>query len=186
MALCIDWNTYVNFKVHFTSATSSDHCKLLNVYASLRKYSRDAVCRYFALGIWPLQQGMLQYDFILQPKHFIVVCMTYVGRSRLTWTFFTKQVYMPESSNSRSFFKIFSFYANVLLACFPKVDLCNLHAFCMSVIPPIIFWMPQPVFIKLDMYIMAPEPISKAYFINPSHQSVSVCVPPYLCYAKAR
>jgi hypothetical protein len=26
------------------------------------------------------------------------------------------------------------------------------------------------------MYIMAPEHISTAYFINPSHQSVSVCV----------
>jgi hypothetical protein len=36
--------------------------------------------------------------------------------------------------------------------------------------------MPKPVFMKLGMYIMAPEPISTAYFINPSHQSVSVCV----------
>jgi hypothetical protein len=26
------------------------------------------------------------------------------------------------------------------------------------------------------MYIMAPDPISTAYFINPSYQSVSVCV----------
>jgi hypothetical protein len=29
---------------------------------------------------------------------------------------------------------------------------------------------------KLGMYIMTPEPISMTYFINPSHQSVSVCV----------
>jgi hypothetical protein len=29
---------------------------------------------------------------------------------------------------------------------------------------------------KLGIYIMAPEPISAAYFINPSLQSVSVCV----------
>jgi hypothetical protein len=29
---------------------------------------------------------------------------------------------------------------------------------------------------KLGMYIMAPEPISTVYFINPSHQSLSVCV----------
>jgi hypothetical protein len=29
---------------------------------------------------------------------------------------------------------------------------------------------------KLRMYIMAPEPISTAYFINPSYQSASVCV----------
>jgi hypothetical protein len=32
--------------------------------------------------------------------------------------------------------------------------------------------MAEPVFLKLGMYIMAPEPISAAYFLNPSHQSV--------------
>jgi hypothetical protein len=31
---------------------------------------------------------------------------------------------------------------------------------------------------KLDVYNMAPESISKAYFINPAHQSVCVCVSP--------
>jgi hypothetical protein len=36
--------------------------------------------------------------------------------------------------------------------------------------------MPEPIFIKLGTYIMAPEPISTAYFINPSRQSVSACV----------
>jgi hypothetical protein len=37
----------------------------------------------------------------------------------------------------------------------------------------------EPMFMKLGMYIMTPEPISTAYFITPSHQSVlSVCVPP--------
>jgi hypothetical protein len=39
------------------------------------------------------------------------------------------------------------------------------------------FRIPGPVFTKLGMYIMAPELISTAYFINPSRQSVSVCVP---------
>jgi hypothetical protein len=34
---------------------------------------------------------------------------------------------------------------------------------------------PRPKFIKLGMYIMASEPISTAYFINPSI-SLSVCV----------
>jgi hypothetical protein len=29
---------------------------------------------------------------------------------------------------------------------------------------------------KLGMYIMAPEPISTAYVINPSHQSVCIYV----------
>jgi hypothetical protein len=34
--------------------------------------------------------------------------------------------------------------------------------------------MPEPILTKLGMYIMAPEPISTPYFINPSHQSVCV------------
>jgi hypothetical protein len=53
----------------------------------------------------------------------------------------------------------------------------------LSVYPPPhqIFKMDEPIFMKLGMYFMAPEPISTAYFINPSHQSVSVCVSPYRC-----
>jgi starvation-inducible outer membrane lipoprotein len=38
--------------------------------------------------------------------------------------------------------------------------------------------MPAVIFIKLGICIMAPEPISKEYFINPSHQSVSLYVYP--------
>jgi hypothetical protein len=45
---------------------------------------------------------------------------------------------------------------------------------CVS--PPLNFWMPEPIFIKLGMYIMATEPIWTAYILNPSHHSVSVCV----------
>jgi hypothetical protein len=42
--------------------------------------------------------------------------------------------------------------------------------------------MPKPVFMKPGMYIMAHEPISTAYFINPTHQSVClhVCPPSFL------
>jgi hypothetical protein len=43
-------------------------------------------------------------------------------------------------------------------------------------IPPINFRMPEPVFMKLGMYIMAPEHISMVYFINPSHQTVCLYV----------
>jgi hypothetical protein len=39
-------------------------------------------------------------------------------------------------------------------------------------IPSVNFWMAEPDFIKLGMYIIEREPISTAYFINPSHQSV--------------
>jgi hypothetical protein len=36
--------------------------------------------------------------------------------------------------------------------------------------------MGEPIFMKFGMYIMAPEPISTAYFINPSHQSACLYV----------
>jgi hypothetical protein len=38
--------------------------------------------------------------------------------------------------------------------------------------------MPESIFMKLGMYIMVPEPIWTAYFINPSHQSVCLYVYP--------
>jgi hypothetical protein len=41
-------------------------------------------------------------------------------------------------------------------------------------VSPVSFLMPEPVFMKLRMYIMAPKPISTAYLINCSHQSVFV------------
>jgi hypothetical protein len=36
------------------------------------------------------------------------------------------------------------------------------------------------------MYIMAPEPISTAHFINPSYQSLCLCIPAYRCLVTAR
>jgi hypothetical protein len=36
--------------------------------------------------------------------------------------------------------------------------------------------MPEQIFMKLGMYIIAPEPISTAYFINVSHRSVCLYV----------
>jgi hypothetical protein len=38
--------------------------------------------------------------------------------------------------------------------------------------------MPEPVFVKLGMYILAPEPILMAYFINFFHHSVCLYVYP--------
>jgi hypothetical protein len=52
-----------------------------------------------------------------------------------------------------------------------KVGLCDHRFVCMSVYPPVNFWMPVPIFTKLGTYILAPEPISTAY-IPP----VSLCV----------
>jgi hypothetical protein len=70
------------------------------------------------------------------------------------------------------------------LAYFPKAGSCDIHAVCVPVTPPpptINFSIPEPIFMKLGAHIMAPEPIKSAYLINPSHQSVSVCVSPYRC-----
>jgi hypothetical protein len=38
------------------------------------------------------------------------------------------------------------------------------------------FWMPEAVFKKLCVYIMAHEPITMAYYIKTSYQSVSMCI----------
>jgi hypothetical protein len=59
-----------------------------------------------------------------------------------------------------------------------EVRLCHLHAVCMSVNPPSL---PEPVFMKCGMYIMAFEPISPACSVNLSHQSVCLwCIPPFV------
>jgi hypothetical protein len=68
-----------------------------------------------------------------------------------------------------------------LLAYFPYFERIKVGCLCVCVSPPIKFRMAEAVFMKLGMYIMAPELISKAYFINPSHQSVSVFVSLYRC-----
>jgi hypothetical protein len=57
-----------------------------------------------------------------------------------------------------------------------KVGLCDLHAVCVS--HPNSFRMPEPIFMKLGMYIMAPGSIPAAYFISPVHQSVCLYVYP--------
>jgi hypothetical protein len=63
-----------------------------------------------------------------------------------------------------------------------KVGLSDHLAVCIfvSVYPPINFWMPDTVFMKLGVYIMAPKPISTAYFRNPSHQSMCQYVYPHI------
>jgi hypothetical protein len=48
------------------------------------------------------------------------------------------------------------------------------------------FWMPDSIFMKLDMYIMALEPISTAYFINPSRQALCLCILLFLSNGSAK
>jgi hypothetical protein len=57
-----------------------------------------------------------------------------------------------------------------------EVGLYDLRAVCMA--SPISSRFPELVFMKLGMYIVTPEPVSTAYFINPSHQSVCLHVYP--------
>jgi hypothetical protein len=61
---------------------------------------------------------------------------------------------------------------------------CCLHVCMYEYIPPFNFSMPEPIFMKLGTYIMAPEPISTAYFLNPAHQSVCLCVYPSIVIRK--
>jgi hypothetical protein len=61
-----------------------------------------------------------------------------------------------------------------------KVGLWDHDAVCVSVNPSINFWIPEPIFMKLCIYILTLELIWTAYFINPSHQSVClyrICTP---------
>jgi hypothetical protein len=46
--------------------------------------------------------------------------------------------------------------------------------------------MPEPIIMKPGTYITAPEPITTAYFTNPSHQSVCLYVYPSLIFARQR
>jgi hypothetical protein len=43
-------------------------------------------------------------------------------------------------------------------------------------ISPTKFWMSEPVFMKLGMYVMAPAPVLTAYLINTVNLCVCVCV----------
>jgi hypothetical protein len=51
---------------------------------------------------------------------------------------------------------------------------------CVYAPPQINFYVPEIIFVKLGMYIMEPEPISTAYFINLSDQPVCLYVYPPL------
>jgi hypothetical protein len=49
-------------------------------------------------------------------------------------------------------------------------------------IPPVNFWMPEPIFMKLGtyVYVTALNPVSTAWLKNPSHQSVCLYVYPLI------
>jgi hypothetical protein len=63
-----------------------------------------------------------------------------------------------------SFTPTFRYFNFSLLSLFWKyrVDLWNHIAVCLYVYPPINFWTPKPIFMKLGTYITPPEPTSTA------------------------
>jgi hypothetical protein len=74
------------------------------------------------------------------------------------------------------------------VAYWPQVTLCDfqLVSVFLWVPSPVNFWRPEPILTKLGMYIMAAEPISTAYRINPSHLSACLYMCPfYHCQATA-
>jgi hypothetical protein len=70
-----------------------------------------------------------------------------------------------------------------LLAYFPYFEknksrlMRSLSSLCVCVSHIINLWMPELIFMKLGMYIMTPEPISKAYLMNPISLCVCMCIP---------
>jgi hypothetical protein len=50
-----------------------------------------------------------------------------------------------------------------------KADLRDLHTVCVFVYPPINFWVPELIFMKLGVYIIVPEPHLNCLLHNPSH-----------------
>jgi hypothetical protein len=56
---------------------------------------------------------------------------------------------------------------------------------CVHVSHPISFWIPETIFTKFGMYIMAPELNSAAYIICSSYQSVCLYVYPAI-FARQR
>jgi hypothetical protein len=65
----------------------------------------------------------------------------------------------------------------MFLTYFPKAGLCYLLSLCVC-IPPYERLNARTSRMKLGMCIMAHEPISTAYFVNPSHQPVCLYVYP--------
>jgi hypothetical protein len=61
---------------------------------------------------------------------------------------------------------------------FKKIKACvwGHYALFVCAYPTINLRMAEQIFIKFGVHIMTPEPISTAYFINPSHWSVFVFV----------
>jgi hypothetical protein len=101
------------------------------------------------------------------------VCNAYVSDNFWFIDFFALWNYCTKRSTKKKRDKYFCLN---FLVYFLKVGLCDLNAVCES--PPINFWIPEPIFMKFGMYIMASEPVLTAYSINSSHQSV---YPSYRC-----
>jgi hypothetical protein len=56
-----------------------------------------------------------------------------------------------------------------------KAGLPDLHAVFVSLYPPTNSWLPELIFMKLGMYIIAPEPYLKGV-LHESHPSVCVSI----------
>jgi hypothetical protein len=108
------------------------------------------------------------------------------GKCSLTKSvaFQSKWGHAKKSAASRSFFnRTHSVSIFSLLSLFWKNKSRLMRSPCClpACESPVNFWTPEPIFMKLGMYTMAPQPISTTYFINTSHQSVFLCVSSYRC-----
>jgi hypothetical protein len=118
------------------------------------------VCMYVCVCVWVRAHPLSQQSSILS---LLVPSFLSVYMSRIYKCLFEK---------------VNLFYAFWFLVCFLcfvkfKADMQSISCAAVSAYRLISFGMPEPVFTKHVMYIMAREPISVAYFINPFH----LCIP---------
>jgi hypothetical protein len=77
----------------------------------------------------------------------------------------------PNELNPYPPFYFSKIHFNIILLSFFRKNKSRLMRLHYYVSPPITFWIPEPVVMEFDVYIIAPETISTAYFIYPSYQS---------------
>jgi hypothetical protein len=86
----------------------------------------------------------------------------------------TSHLHLMKTSRMVELYLNSSIYLHCILAYFPyffrnKNKLMKSPCCLCVCFHRINFWIPETIFMKLGMYIMAPDPISTAEFINPSH-----------------
>jgi hypothetical protein len=115
----------------------------------------------------------LNFKFTLFPGTYYLLVTGACSSSKLAFVSITLLVFSHIFNHSLVWF----------LAHFPKASLCHLNAvLCICEPPPPLTFdsLIQVLWNLVYTYITTPEPISTAYFLNPSHHSVCLYVYPLI------